>query len=109
MAFGRSLVLMIAVLCPAVAYAGQIYGSIIFHGAALANAAVEIDCQGAISSGVTAADGAYRINVQPQGQCVLTLPSYAGRPRAMIFSSPNPSLYDFELVQLPNGYELRRR
>jgi hypothetical protein len=110
MAFGRSLILMIAVLCPAIAYAGQIYGSIIFHGAALANAAVEINCQGAMSSGATAADGAYRINVPQQGQCALTLPAHAGRPTATIFSSPNPSLYNFELVQLPNGYyELRRR
>jgi hypothetical protein len=110
MALRRWLILLLAVLCPAVAHAGQIYGSIIFHGAALATAAVEINCHGAISRGVTAPDGAYRINVPQEGQCALTLPGYAGPPTATIFSSPNPSLYNFELVQhSSNSYELRRR
>ena len=47
----------------------------------------------------TAADGAYRINVPQQGQCTLALPDQAGKPSAMVFSSPNPALYNFELVK----------
>jgi hypothetical protein len=57
----------------------------------------------------TAADGAYRINVPQQGQCTLVLPDQAGKPSAMVFSAPNPALYNFELVKAGNGYELKRR
>ena len=77
----------------------------------VASANIEIKCGSAdAATGATAADGAYRINVAQQGQCTLTLPSYAGRPSASIFSSPNPALYNFDLVKLGDGkFELRRR
>jgi hypothetical protein len=33
-----------------------------------------------------------------------------GRPSASVFSSPNPALYNFDLVKLGDGkFELRRR
>ena len=68
------------------------------------NANIEIKCGSADAvTGATAADGAYRINVAQQGQCTLTLPGYAGRPSASIFSSPNPALYNFDLVKLGDG------
>jgi hypothetical protein len=72
---------------------------------------VEIQCgQEAAVSGATAADGAYRINVPQQGQCSLSLPSFEGRPTASVFSSPNPSLFNFELAKGGDGkYELKRR
>lgn len=102
--------LAIALLLPAVLYAGQIYGSITSAGRGVARANIEINCSGAITRGATAADGSYRIPVPQQGQCTLMLPDYAGRPSAVIFSNPNPSLYNFELVRRPDGnYELRRR
>lgn len=102
--------LAIVLLLPAVLYAGQIYGSITSGGKGVARANIEINCGGAITKGVTAADGSYRINVPQQGQCTLTLPDYAGRPAAVIFSNPNPSPYNFELVRRADGnYELRRR
>ena len=72
---------------------------------------IEIKCgEEAPSKGKTAADGAYRINVPQQGQCSLTLPTYMGKPSAMIFSTPNPTLYNFQVVKVAEGkFELRRR
>ena len=115
---------MLALFGMAVLDAGQIYGTIVSEGKGLPSANVEIKCGaecipkfvedfkcGADTvTGSTAADGAYRINVAPQGQCTLTLTAVAGRPSAAIFSGPNPALYNFELVKLGDGkLELRRR
>ncbi len=102
--------LAIAVAIPSVVYAGQVYGSIVLDGKGVGGANVEISCgSDAAVKGTTAADGAYRINVPQQGQCTLVLPDQAGKPSAMVFSSPNPALYNFELVKAGNGYELKRR
>jgi hypothetical protein len=106
----RYCCLAIALFFPAVLYAGQIYGSVFLQGRALANATIEINCAGAVTRGSTAADGSYRVSVPQQGQCSLTLPAYSGPPSAIVFSNPNPSAYNFELVQRQDGhYELRRR
>jgi len=106
---GLSLVL--ALLAPAVLHAGQIYGTIVSGGQGVKGADVTIQCgDQAPAAGATTADGSYRINVKQQGQCTLTLPSFEGRPSATVFSTPNPSLYNFELTKLADGkYELRRR
>ena len=98
-------------LMSAAVSAGQVYGTIVLEGQGLKNAAIEIQCgKEAVVNGTTAADGAYRINVTPQGQCTLTLPGYEGRPSASIFSGPNPAAYNFELVKLAGGkFELKRR
>lgn len=105
-----SVCLAIAVMVPAVVHAGQVYGTIVMDGKGVGGTNVEITCgsEGAVK-GTTAADGAYRINVPQQGQCTLVLPDQAGKPSAMIFSSPNPALYNFELIKAGNGYELKRR
>jgi hypothetical protein len=106
----RFFCLAIALLIAAVLYAGQIYGSIASAGKGVGKATIQINCGGATTSGVTAADGSYRINVGQEGQCTLSLPDYAGQPSAVIFSNPNPSAYNFELVRRSDGnYELRRR
>lgn len=100
------------VLClPAVAVAGQIYGTIVLEGQGIKNAPVEIQCgKEEPITGTTAADGSYRINVSHQGQCTLTLTAYAGRPSASVFSGPNPAAYNYELVKLADGkFELKRR
>ena len=40
----------------------------------------------------------------------LVLPAHAGKPSVMVFSSPNPALYNLELVKGANGnFELKRR
>jgi len=106
----RCVCVVIALLLPAVADAGQIYGTIVMGGQGVKDASVEIKCGDAAPvTGPTTADGSYRVNVPQQGQCTLAVASYAGAS-AMIFSGPNPSLYNFELVRLADGkYELRRR
>jgi len=109
---GRWLVLAVVVIASTEALlAGQVYGTIVMGGQGVREAKIEIQCgQEAPVSGATAADGAYRVNVPQQGQCTLALPSYEGRPSASIFSSPNPSLYNFELSKAADGkYELKRR
>jgi hypothetical protein len=102
---------LLALFCTAALDAGQIYGTIVSEGQGVKSASVEIKCGTAEpATGATSADGAYRINVAPQGQCTLTLPSYAGSPSTAVFSGPNPALYNFELVKLGDGkFELRRR
>ena len=101
----------IALLAPAVVYAGQIYGTIVLEGQGVKSAALEIQCgKDEPVKGTTAADGSYRINVPQQGQCTLTLPSYEGKPSTMVFSTSNPSVYNFELAKGADGkYELKRR
>jgi len=100
----------IALLVPAVVYGGQVYGTIVMEGQGVKSAALEIQCgKEEPVKGTTAADGSYRINVPQQGQCTLVLPDQAGKPSAMVFSTPNPALFNFELVKAGNGYELKRR
>jgi hypothetical protein len=105
------LVAAALVAVPHVLYAGQVYGTIVMGGQGLKDAKIEIQCGSeAPVSGATSADGTYRINVPQQGQCSLALPGYEGRPSASIFSSPNPSSFNFELAKLADGkYELKRR
>ena len=107
----KTTFLVFALLVPAIVYAGQVYGTIVFEGQGIKSAAVEIQCaKEEAVKGTTAADGSYRINVPHQGQCTLTLPSYEGRPSASIFSGPNPASFNYELTKLADGkYELKRR
>ena len=106
----RCVTLVIALIVPATLYAGQIYGTIVSEGQAFKGAKLEVKCGSEAANGVTAADGAYRINAPQQGQCTLSLPDQAGSPSAVVFSTPNPSLYNFDLVKLSDGkFELRRR
>lgn len=106
----RYFCLGMILLFPTLLYAGQIYGSVTSAGRGLSRAGIEINCGGAITTGSTATDGSYRINVPQQGQCTFTLSGYAGPASAVVFSYPNPSQYDFELVRLSDGrYELRKR
>lgn len=95
----------------AVLSAGQIYGTIVADNQPVKDTEIEIKCgEEAPLKGKTAADGAYRINVPQEGQCSLTLPTYAGRPSATVFSTPNPALYNFAVVKDADGkFELKRR
>ena len=103
--------LVIALAVPSVAHAGQVYGTIVMDGKGVGGANLEITCASdPAAKGTTAADGAYRINVPSQGQCTIVLPGHAGKPSAMVFSSPNPALYNFELVKGGDGnFALKRR
>jgi hypothetical protein len=103
--------LAVVLLTPSVLYAGQIYGTIVTGGQGVKGLNIEIQCgSDAPTKGTTAADGSYRINVQQQGQCTMALPDQPGKPSAMVFSSSNPALYNFELAKKQDGtFELRRR
>jgi hypothetical protein len=102
--------LVLAAIASVTLSAGQIYGSIVSEGQALKDTPIEIKCGAdAAVAGKTAADGAYRINVPQQGQCALTLPGYEGRPSITIFSTPNPTLYNLQLVKTDGKFEIRRR
>ena len=105
------LCLAFAFALSAVLSAGQIYGTIVAGDQPVKDTDIEIKCgEEAPLKGKTAADGAYRINVPQQGQCALTLPTYADKPSAMIFSTPNPTLYNFTVVKNAEGkFELKRR
>ena len=104
-----SVGLAIAMLDQAKLDAGQIYGTIELGGKVV-KTKIEIKCGSDTTPGESAADGTYRVNVPQQGQCNLVLPDYMGAPSSAIFSTPNPSAFNFELVQKPDGnYELRRR
>jgi len=107
----KYLFMGLALLSPAVLFAGQIYGSLTSAGRPVARAAIEIKCGENVTQGTTASDGSYRINVQQSGQCTLSLPGYTGRPSAVVFSSPNPSQFDFELIgpDAKGNYVLRKR
>ena len=105
------LCLAFALSAAAVLSAGQVYGTIVADGQPIKDTDIEIKCgDEAPSKGKTAADGPYRINVTPQGQCSLTLPTYTDKPSALIFSTPNPALYNFTVVKDADGkFALRRR
>jgi hypothetical protein len=105
------LCFVFALSASAVLSAGQIYGTIVADNQPVKDTDVEIKCgEEAALKGKTAADGAYRINVPQQGQCVLTLPTYEGKPSATVFSTPNPALYNFAVVKNAEGkFELKRR
>ena len=105
----RYVCLALALMIPTVAYAGQVYGTIVMDGKGVGGTNIEITCGSDVTKGTTAADGAYRINVPQQGQCTLVLPDQSGKPSAMVFSTPNPAAYNFELVKSGNGHELKRR
>ena len=101
----------LALSLSAVLSAGQVYGTIVADNQPVKDTDIEIACgEDPPVKGKTAADGAYRLNVPQQGQCTLTLPTYAGKPSATIFSTPNPALYNFTVVKNAEGkFELRRR
>ena len=104
----RCVFVIAALLVPAALYAGQVYGTIVMDGKGVGGANIEIQCGDATTPGTTGADGSYRINVPQQGQCTLSLPSH-GKASAMIFSGPNPSAFNFELVKAGDKYELKRK
>jgi hypothetical protein len=104
----KAVFVVAALLVPAASYAGQVYGTIVMDGKGVGGANIEIQCGADATTGTTGADGSYRINVPQQGQCTFTLPSH-GKASTMIFSGPNPSAFNFELVKTGDKFELKRR
>ena len=100
-----AVVFIICSAVPLALHAGEIYGFIIQqNGSPLAKASIELHCGGEPIRGTTAPDGTYRINVPQQGPCKLVLPNNSGAS-ADVVSYPNPSQYNFQLV----NNQLQRR
>lgn len=100
----KQCALMVLMLLPLQALAGQISGTIRSGNAALSGAKVEIKCGAASGSGTTDGSGRYNIFVSAKGPCSLTLPDHGGAS-ARVFSSSQPTRHDFVL----NGTVLRKR
>lgn len=105
-----TLVCLFAVFGPVYLFGGPIFGTISFRGQALRGASINISCPGGGGSGTTLDDGSYRVQVQVQGNCTLTVNSPAGAVGAPVVSSPTAAQYNFAVVQRPDGsLELRRQ
>jgi hypothetical protein len=104
---------LIVALCPALVWAGPIYGTIFFNGGALRGASISIACPGRPPiTGSTLDDGSYRIDVPPEGRCTFTVtsPTFQGAVNADVVSVSNAAEYNFAVLQRGGGgYELRRR
>src|SRR5437870_3651397 len=92
----RSFAAFIALGLPLSLQAGQMYGSIVEGGRAVAGASIRVECPGAPGGGgVTAGDGTFRFNVAGEGRCTFILTQYGAS--AIVFSYPRPTQYDFEV------------
>ena len=104
---------LVVALCPALLWAGPIYGTIFYNDGALRGASISIACAGGPPiPGSTLDDGSYRIAVPREGRCTFTVtsPSFQGAASADVVSLPNAAEYNFAVVQRGGGgYELRRR
>jgi len=102
----------IIAVVPAFLDAGPIYGVILFDSRALGGAAISIACPGAPpATGTTLDDGTYRVPVSRQGRCTFTVTSrsFAGPARADVVSLQDAAQYNFVVMPVGTGYELRRR
>ena len=102
--------LLLIVLLPTMASAGQIHGSLkdgekpVHQGVS-----VQITCSSASPyRGETDAYGAFSINVRETGSCVLKV-FYGCEPTFQIYSENDPIRYDFVLIQQQGTCVLQRR
>ena len=103
------LVLVILLFAPT-AFAAQVYGTLKEADQPVeAGVRIDIACANNTSSGQTDAHGSYSIYVQQRGRCTFTVHYRGQHPHTDIYSYDDPVKYDFDLVQTPGGYELRRR
>ena len=109
----RGHLFLIAALWPPFVWAGPIYGSIFFNGAALRGAQISVSCGGRlVAQGATLDDGSYRISLAQEGRCIfsVTSPSFQGQANAEVVSSTGAAEYKFAVVARPGGgFELRRQ
>ena len=105
------IVLPLALLVPAPAFAGNIFGNLREGGRSVGQGVqVQVTC-GSVHPPPTMTDqyGAYSLAV-PGGKCALSV-GYKGRttPSFAIVSSDDPARYDFDLVSENGRYVLKRR
>jgi hypothetical protein len=88
---------------------GQIYGSLTEDGRPLpAKVIFEVACRDQIYKGETDNYGAYSINVG-RGKCTFKLFYRGQTPTFDLYSSASALRYDFDLVRMKEGYQLRRK
>jgi hypothetical protein len=106
------LVCLIAILCPALQWAGPIFGAIFFNGHALGRASISVTCNGGGGSGATLDDGSYRLNVQGAGRCSFTV-SGGGLPgpatSSDVVASASAAQYNFVVLEEGGRFTLRRQ
>ena len=91
-------------------YGGQIFGTVTEAGKAVSSGTeVLVDCSGEQAKGKTDNFGAYRVNVQKTGKCMLTLTYKGQKPTATIASLAEPVSADFDLQTQDGKYKLVRR
>ncbi len=106
-----TLVLLLVLLFPAAALAGNIFGDLKEGGRSVGQGVeVKISCGDAAEySTNTDAYGAYSVRV-PNGRCALSVwYKNTWTPPFSIASSDDPARYDFDLVYENGRYVLKRR
>jgi len=105
----RLILLCLAVAaCPDSLFGGPIYGSISYNGGALRGATVTVTCAGRRDGSVpTRDDGSYRVIVQQEGRCTMTVSGTFGSASGEVVSSGNAAKYNFAVVRGRLGFELR--
>lgn len=109
--------LMILVGCLSeAAIAGQIYGNLKQDGRSLRNAQVSIYCgvkpakpEDVKPTVFTDDNGAYSIHVPQSGKCQMIVQSGGKLVEHAVFSSQQPTRYDFDLIWNGNSLILKRR
>jgi hypothetical protein len=106
-----AVLFLVIFLCPLVASAAQIYGSLKEGGKSVGAGTTVVIWYGDKQYSVnTDQYGSYSIYVPNTGKCGIEVVFRGQRtPRFSIYSYPNPARYDFELVRDNNGYHLERR
>jgi hypothetical protein len=106
----RELILLGAFGCVLPLAGGQIFGTITEGGKPVAKGVeVVVDCSGEQGKAATDEFGAYRVNVQKTGKCMLTLAYKGQKPAATVASLSEPASADFELQMQDGKYRLIRR
>jgi len=99
---------VLLVLGPALATAGEIYGTIKEAGKPVTEGLkVEVTCAGTTAATVTDKFGAYRVFAQDEGKCTLALSIGDQKPSIEIHSFEDSARYNLLLEKKGDTYELR--
>lgn len=103
------LLLLSILISPAIAYAGQIYGTLTIDNRPVGKGVKVAILVGSTKTTAETDDyGSYKVFV-PKGKYTLTV-YYGGKELPFgIFSYDDPVRYDFDVVRQGDGYYLKRR
>ncbi len=105
-----TIALVLFLFCSTFAFAGEIYGSIT-DGEKSVGPGVKVDVlfEGKTQSAETDKNGSYRIYVQGQGKCTLTVHYKQQAPSLEVSSYEGSVRYDLILEMKDGRYSLRRK